>query len=387
MPWEEKTVLTMREDYVRAVLQGEESKSALCRAYGISRKTGDKWLARALEGGSLSDQSRAPNKIANKTTPDVEALIVDARGDHPYWGARKLKRYLENKGYEDLPCKSTFENILKRNDLIEPETSAAHKPMRRFVHEKPNDLWQMDFKGDVGMLDGNRCYPLTILDDHSRFSPCVQACSGVGSEEFWPRIIKVFQEYGLPKMILCDNGKPWGDSKSGNITTFDVWMMQLDILPMHIRPRHPQTQGKDERLNGTLKRELLSRVLIEDLADAQNKCDPWRYEYNYERPHESLNMDVPAKHYTASKRPYVEQPSEPEYDSGMRLRKVNYKGYISINEHRYYLTEALIGKYLSLKDITQDRVVLCYGNYEVAKIDLDQRLIISKRIYRNQNSR
>ena len=383
MPWKEKTVMSMREEFASSALQGEKSMSALCREYGISRRTGYKWLERAKNGQALSNQSRAPKQVANKTHNAVEELILQARDEHPAWGPRKLERYLQNKGYTDLPCKSTIGNILHRNERIEPEASEAHKPMRRFERPFPNDLWQMDYKGDFGMLNGERCYPLTMLDDHSRFSLCLKAGSGIAYQGFKPEIVRVFEEYGLPRSILCDNGKPWGDSHGG-LTMFDVWMMQLDILPIHIRPKHPQTQGKEERFHGTLKRELLKRNVIKDLADAQALFDPWRDEYNNERPHEALGMDVPAKRYRESKRKYSEQLTEPEYETGARIRKVDYKGYITINECRYYLTEALTGKYLLLRNEDEELISLHYGAYQVAKIDLRERRIVSKHIYRSR---
>lgn len=381
MPWEERNAMSEREKFVVEVLQAEESMCALCRRYGITRKTGYKWLERARGGEGLEDQSRAPQKVRNRTAPEMEELILSAREEHPYWGPRKLKRYLQDKGYTDLPCKSTIGNILKRNGRIEPEASQTHQPYRRFERGVPNELWQMDYKGDFGMLDGRRCYPLTILDDHSRFSLCLQAEEGINYSRFQPKLERVFKEYGLPRELLCDNGKPWGDSK-GSITAFDVWMMRLGILPIHGRPIHPQTQGKEERFHRTLKTELLKGRLITDLDDAQRAFDLWRYEYNHERPHDALALDAPVKHYRPSPRPFIPDPPEPEYPSGVRLRRVNYKGYISINQHRYYLTEALAGSYLQLLDTEQDTLALLYGPFQVTRIDLEEKVIISKHIYR-----
>ena len=381
MPWKERTVGAMRKEFVIEVIHGEMSISALCRKYEISRKTGYKWIKRERNGDGLEDRSRTPKHITSKTDQSTEELILQARDTHPAWGPRKLKRYLENKGYEEMPSKNTIGNILKRNDRIEPEISQQHKPVQRFEYAKPNQLWQMDYKGDFGMLDNNRCYPLTIVDDNSRFSLCLKACEGITYKGFKPRLEQVFEEFGLPNALLCDNGKPWGDSRGG-ITSFDLWMMQLGILPMHIRPGHPQTQGKGERFNGTLNRELIKRNIIENLSHAQMLFDPWRMEYNDERPHEALGMEVPSKLYKPSKRKYSRKLEEPEYESGARLRKVNYKGYISINQHRYYLSEVLIGKYLLLSNESEDVVSLRYGKYQIAKISLEERMIISKRIYR-----
>lgn len=379
MPWKERTTMTMRKEFVSLAVRGEESFSAVCRAYGISRTTGYKWMERAAKGEPMEDQSRAPNAVGNRTPPEIEQLILSARDEHPAWGPRKLKRWLEDRGYTEIPCKSTVGNILKRNGRIEPEATQQHIPLKRFEHKHPNDLWQMDFKGDFGMMDGARCYPLTILDDHSRYSLCLRALKNMRYTEFLPVFMQVLREYGLPRAILCDNGKPWGDSKSA-YTEFDVLMMQLGILPIHGRPLHPQTQGKEERFHRTLKDELLRHRPMLNLQDAQNAFDPWREMYNDERPHNALSLDVPARHYRPSSRLLPDSIQEPVFDTGLRIRKVNYKGYISINRHRYYLSEVFAGKYLSLIDISDEILSLHYGIFEIARLNLKELIPVSKRI-------
>lgn len=377
MPWKERTVMSERSIFVAEALAGEQSFSAVCQAYGISRKTGYKWFERARSGLGLEDLPRTPFHSPNRTSPEMEATILAERDRNPAWGPRKLERVLHNKGYEGVPCKSTIENILKRNNRIEPEDSAAATPFRRFQREAPNELWQMDYKGDFAMLDGKRCYPLTMLDDCSRFCLCLEASCGTSFAGFYPVYTRVLEEYGLPQAILCDNGKPWGDSKGG-ITAFDVWMMRLGVLPIHGRPLHPQTQGKDERFHRTLKRELLRTRPFADLNDAQTAFGVWRQEYNWERPHEALALDVPARRYRPSKLTLRDADKPVEYDIGARLRKVNYKGYLSIQDHRYYISEALIGEKMELADAGEDIMALRYGNFEFAQIDLKQRIIVSK---------
>lgn len=378
MPWKERTAMSERQKFVAEVLSHEQSFSAVCRTYGISRKTGYKWIERARNGDSLEERSRAPRHRPHKTPPEMEQTVLELRDLHPTWGSRKLCRILENKGVEHIPSKSTVDNILRRNSRIDPEASEAATPYQRFEHPCPNDLWQMDHKGDFEMLDGNRCYPLTILDDHSRFSLCLEACGDRTFETFKPVFIRVMEEFGLPEAILSDNGKPWGDN-NGGITTFDVWMMRLGVLPIHGRPFHPQTQGKDERFHRTLNHELLKRRPMKDLKDAQVSFREWREMYNKERPHNALNLDVPAVHYKPSKHSLAESDHPVEYDVGSILRKINYKGYISLNQHRYYIAESLIGEYVKLNYISDSVVALQYGMFEFARIDLDQRLIVSKK--------
>jgi len=382
MPWKEKTVEENRTGFVAEALVKEKSISQLCREYNITRKTGYKWLDRAKNNEPMDDKTRGTGNHPMKTSSEKEAVILNARADHPAWGARKLKRHLENQGHTGLPAQSTICEILKRNGMVLPEESAARVPYKRFEKSHPNEMWQMDFKGDFEMLNARRCYPLTVLDDHSRFSICLEAKENQQGKNVFESIHKLFKEYGLPNGILCDNGPPWGSSQPGGMTHFDVWMMQLDILPIHCRPLHPQTQGKDERFHRTLKDEVLKREQFEDIASAQRSFDKWRQIYNYERPHNAIDLDTPANRYRISKKSMPPVLKEPEYDIGKDLRKVNYKGYISILSRRYYLSEALIGKVLELKSVSETEIGLFYGEYRVAKIDINEQIFTSRRVYR-----
>lgn len=381
MPWKEETVEQQRTNFI--ILANKEgcNFSALCRQFNITRKTGYKWLERYRQGESLRSQSRAPYFRPRQTPTELEELILSVRINHPTWGPRKILRHLADKGNDGLPAPSTVASILKRNGFVSPEQSNSHTPLKRFERDSPNDLWQMDFKGHFGMCDGNRCHPLTIKDDHSRNLLCLDA---YGNEQ-WVGVKgsldRVFREYGLPNSILCDNGAPWGNNKQG-YTAFELWMMQLNVLPMHGRPLHPQTQGKEERFHRTLNEDILKRIPIRDLSHAQEIFDAYRIEFNTERPHEALGLDVPAKHYKKSCKHMPEELQEPEYDTGKTLRKVNYKGYISVRQHRYYLSETFIDKYIELLPMEESILALCYGDFIIAKIDLAEELFISRKIYR-----
>ena len=370
-----------RLEFVVEALAGEKSMSQLCREYEVSRPTGYKWLRRYQAGEPLRDQSHASRRHPNRTPPEVEALLVAARNRHPTWGGRKLVRYLEDQGYSGLPAASTATEILRRHGLISPEESEKHTPYRRFQMERPNQLWQMDFKGHFALTDGTRCHPLTISDDHSRRLLCLDAYDN----ERWPSVqrslLRVFQENGLPEAILSDDGPPWGDNANG-YTPYEVWMMQLGILPIHGRPFHPQTQGKEERFHRTLKEDVLKRCALADLLQAQTVFDAYRAEFNQERPHAALGYDVPDRHYTPSPRPLPGSWGEPEYDAGLTLRRVNSKGYLSIQGRRYYLSEAMIGKYVELRFRPDNLVDLCYGPFRIASIDLSERLFRSRKISR-----
>lgn len=382
MPWGEKKLIEIREEFIQAHGEGKTSMSALCREYGISRKTGYKWLERNRQGESLKDHSRRPLHSPNKIPAEIEARIVQARQEHPTWGARKLLRLLQNQGENLLPSTSTVCNILRRNGLITPHASALHTPYKRFERAQPNELWQMDFKGDFVMENGARCFPLTLLDDCSRYSLCIAALPNQCWAGVQRELLSLFEEYGLPDTILSDNGPPWGNGQSHGMTKFEVWMMQLDILPIHGRALHPQTQGKEERFHRTMKEDLLLRSRIEDLVHAQLLFDTFRKEYNAVRPHEALGWDTPSEHYAASKRLLPKTVEEPSYGVGAFTRRINKKGYMHLNGVSYYLGEPLSGHLLSVEELPDDCIRFCYGNFEVAKWDLVDSRFLSRKIFR-----
>lgn len=386
MPWEERKVSQVREEFVKRVLAQEASKSALCREYGISRPTGDKWIARYQAGENLEDHSRTPFNSPKRTSAEVERLIVAYRQAHPAIGAKKIHRILENKGYHDLPCVSTINRILARNGLITKEASLAAKPQRRFEKTRPNEMWQADYKGHFAMGDGRRCHPLNIIDDHSRFNLCCQAQYSETFEEIQPVMIRLFREYGLPFSFLCDNGNPWGTAQSTGFTRFEVWLMELGVLTLHGRVRHPQTQGKDESFNRSLTRELLASTVIADLADAQRQFDVYRNFYNNDRPHHSLDLDTPSQRYTPSETPYPDRISEWEYPEGCELRQVKETGFFNYGGQGYFLSEAFGGKKIAVRPShIANCISLFFRQFRIGRIDVEKRAFTFRRAYRIQN--
>ena len=383
MPWKEKTVEATRREFVERVLKKEASKSAICREYGISRVTGDKWLRRFLNGESMEDQSRAPFHQGNRICAETEALIVAMRQKEPAIGARKIRRMMINAGCDKPPAVSTINEVLKRNGLITQQASRAAQRCIRFQKEAPNDMWQADFKGDFLLRDGTRCHPLSVIDDCSRFCICADAKENeqlLGTKESF---IRCFREYGMPKSILCDNGSPWGNSQSTSITRFEVWLMEHGVLTLHIRPQHPQCQGKVERFNGSYKRERLKFYVPEDMEDARCSREEYRLFYNAERPHDALNLDTPAQHYNPSPRVYSDKVSAWEYEAGGELRKIKSSGYLTFRGNGYYLSEGLGGKEVMLyPDPDHDGVFqIVFRDFVVAKLDLNERTIRSRKIY------
>lgn len=382
MPWKERTVEMNRAEFVKRALAKEKSKSALCLEYGISRPTGDKWIKRFLEGEGFEDRSKAPFHTANKIKEETEALIVEARIKEPAIGAMKIHRMLQNKGKVDLPCVSTINAVLKRNNLITQEASQAATPYKRFEKEAPNIMWQADFKGNFAMGNGNRCHPLSVIDDHSRFCLCADAKPNEKREGVEESFRRTFKEYGMPKTLLCDNGNPWGTSQSTGYTQFEVWLMELGILTIHIRPWHPQTQGKAERFNRSFKDERLKFYVPYDLTDANRQCAEYRDFYNNERPHHALNLDVPVQHYKPSKRAFTGKIADWEYGQEYELRKIKGTGFITYENQGYFFSEAFKGKTIATKPSSIDGYLnLYYRQFRVGRIDLKERTIVSRKCY------
>ena len=382
MPWGEKTVKEQRQEFVEEVLSGEKSKSAICREYGISRVTGDKWLKRHKAGEEMTDKSKAPFRTPNKTRSETENKILETRKNHPAWGPRKIKRYMERQG-DEMPCKSTIGNILTRNGCISEAASKASTPHKRFQRAESNELWQCDFKGDFAMLDGNRCHALTVMDDFSRYSLCVDAKDNERREGVVESFTRLFMEYGLPRELLCDNGNPWGTSQSTGYTLFEIWLMDYGILPIHGRIRHPQTQGKEERFHRTMDVELLNHVKMENLMDAQNHFDEFRACYNDERPHEALGLSVPREFYQRSERQMPKAIREWEYASEYEVRRIKSSGYFTYGGQGYFLSEAFGGIMVGVRESTIEGCInLYYRGFRIGRIDMREKAFISKKIRR-----
>jgi transposase InsO family protein len=383
MPWEERTVKMSREAFIEAVRIGEKSKSELCQEYGISRVTGYKWLKRYESGAGLDDRSKAPFHVANKTPLEKEIKILETREAYPAWGPRKLRQFLIKKGETGIPSKSTIGSILKRNGYISEAASKAATPYKRFQKESCNERWQTDFKGHFGMKDGSRCYPLTVLDDYSRYSLCVDAKCNEKRFGVMQSFERLFEDNGLPESLLCDNGNPWGNSQATGYTQFEVWLMEYDVLPIHGRILHPQTQGKEERFHRTMVQELLNLVEIENMAHAQECFDTFRRCYNHERPHEALAMRVPAEVYQASQRKKPDKISEWEYPKGSKQRKVKSTGYITIGNQGYFLSEAFKEKTIAIHESSLENCINVYfRGFRIARINVAERVFVSKKIYR-----
>lgn len=380
MPWECKTMENLREEFVIAANHCSNF-SSLCREFGITRKTGYKWLNRYRDGVTLSDQSRKPRNLSTKTPEDIEHLIINVRSENPGWGAKTIKKVLENQGYGSIPCVKTVNNILHRYNCISQESSTKHTPFVRFQKEQCNQMWQTDFKGEFLTEDNNYCYPLTILDDCSRFSIKIAPFTGTANVVI-PSFKSAFEEYGVPESVLSDNGAQFAGFRQG-YTQFEKWLMNHDVLPIHGRCRHPQTQGKIERFHRTMKDELLRYHTFENIEDANKSLQSWRNKYNNLRPHEALAMRCPTEVYTPSNHVYVDAVKQYEYGGEYHIIKVNTWGYVRFAGWQIYLSETMSGEYIEFRPNPHgDSFIACYRNFKIAEFDAPTGKLIHRKISR-----
>jgi len=350
MPWREVTRMSMREEFVKLAMQVGANRRELCRRFGIAPKTGYKWLKRyAVEGGSgLEDRSRRPRRSPMRTAAEVEQRVIRMRGDVlGSWGGRKLARRLFCEGGPEL-APSTITGILRRHGLLN-QTAPPPRPFQRFERAAPNELWQMDFKGHFPLFTGARCHPLTVLDDHSRFSLLLRACADEQGETVRPLLVDAFRRYGLPAAMLMDNGAPWGADPDHPFTAFGLWLIRLGIRVAHGRPYHPQTQGKDERFHRTLVFEVLRHFNFTSFAHCQREFDRFRDRYNLVRPHDALGLDTPVSRYRPSPIPFPENLPPIEYPDDLEVRKVQAQGCFSYRGKTFRLSKALRGFPIALR--------------------------------------
>ena len=346
MPWKDYLVSQQRFALVHQILLGHRSLAQVAREFGVSRKTAYKWLARyrldrdADHDASLVDRSRRPRRSPARCADSIESAVLDLRRQYN-WGPRKIHRVLTNQpAPRSLPSIRTVAAILKRRGCIDPPTPASTPvPAQSFERAAPNELWQLDHKGAIEVAR-QRVMPLTVLDDHSRYCLCFCPLGDVTIGSVWTVLWRLFDEVGLPESILCDN------AFSGHIglSSFDAALVRLDIRPLHGRPYHPQTQGKVERLHGSVQRELIDfDARRDDLNHFKEDCERWRRTYNTLRPHEALDDQPPVLRWRPSsrKRPAT-MPGEVTYASDAITRRVSFAG-----DFRYHNARIVVGRGLT----------------------------------------
>ena len=377
MPWNEVSAIDLRREFVSLAKNEGANIRLLCQRFDISPKTGYKWLERFSQGGieALADRSRRPHTSPRRTEADLEQAVLKLRNKHPAWGGRKLARRLSDLGMEEVPSPSTVTEILRRHERLGmPNGEGTQRRYHRFEHEAPNQLWQIDFKSPVKTPRGT-CFPLTVLDDHSRYNLVLHACRKPGMKEVQPALIDAFRRYGLPIRINGDNGSPWGSPRehTHGISKLSTWLIRLGIRVSHSRPYHPQTNGKDERFHRSLDREVLDIMGFADRPHLQIELDRWRRCYNHERPHEALAMAVPASRYKPSPRTYPEKLPAIEYGPGDTVVRVTWNGEYRAFGRRGKAPHALVGLDIALRPASQDKegiYDLFFCHHRFGKLDL-----------------
>lgn len=367
MPWRTESVMDQRVEFVLRAREGEEGIAELCRAYEISRPTGYLWLNRYQEVGSVSglaERSRRPAQSPQRTTAEIETAVLAVR-DRTGWGGPKIAKVLERQGVQVAPA--TAQRILKRSGrVLQPKTD---KTTTRFEKAECNELAQMDFKGEY-TLAAEKCYPLSFIDDCSRYCHGLWPLPGTGGAGVKQTLEGYFREHGVPLSILMDHGTPWySPMNQHGLTWLAVWLLKQGVVLRYSGVRHPQTQGKVERFHQTLKARTRHRGAPLTMGEWERWAVEFRQEYNHERPHESLGMKTPAEVYQpVNLRPYQAQPRDWEY-SGGSVKRLNTQGLLYYHRQSYFVSEALATERVRVDEL-DGKLLVTFRHMTVREIEI-----------------
>jgi putative transposase len=374
MPWNRTSPMQQRTLFIADHLRGARTHSELCREYGISRKTGYKWIERYLRHGvyGLEERSRRPRCSPQATAAHVVAAILEYRKRHPRWGPKKILTVLRRQHPQwRLPHRSTGSQILRRHGLIARQSKPRHighpgRPHRSI--SAVNQVWCADFKGQFRMGNAQYCYPLTVTDAHSRF---LLGCEGM------PRptgvrcqgsFARIFRQYGLPERIRTDNGAPFATYTLARLSRLSVWWVRLGILPELIEPGKPQQNARHERMHRTLKAHT-AQPPAHTLRAQQRRFDQFRQEFNYERPHEGLDMQTPAAVYQRSLRCMPAKLPPLEYPAHFEVRRVMISCGIRWKCTWVAVSAACIGQYIGFEEIDDGLWNVYLGALKLGRFD------------------
>jgi len=374
MPWKESSALEQRKQFLADCQLGEESIAELCRRHGISRETAYKWKKRfEIEGeAGLCERSRAPHRQWQAMLQEVAEQIVALRQQHPRWGPRKLRAYLERKAPEvKWPAPSSIGDLLKREGLViarrkRLRTSPYTQPLAHA--EGPNQVWCTDFKGWFQCGDGSRCDPLTNTDAFSRFLLRCRSVRKTDGPHTRSIFEGMFREYGLPAAIRSDNGPPFASKAPGGLTRLSMWWLRLGIRHERIEPGCPEQNGRHERMHLTLKLETATPPQA-NLRRQQEAFIRFEKEYNYERPHEALNNRTPAELYQRSEREYPSKLPPLEFPNGVHLRRISQQGSVKWNCERTFISAVFAREMVGLLEVDDEYFEVYYGPLLVGWLD------------------
>lgn len=373
MPWSQTSTMDQKTQFIADYLRGSLAFAELCDLYGISRKTGYKWVNRYLADGpaGLQDQSRRPHSSPTRTPDHIVAALTEARQRHPSWGAKKILALMQRKHPRwPWPHRSTVCDIFKRHGLVPKKRyrrRIGHPGKPTTVVTVPNQLWATDFKGQFKTGDGIYCYPLTITDGYSRFLLACQSLYSTAVDNAKPVFTRVFKEFGLPERIRCDNGVPFATNTLARLSRLSAWWVRLGILPEFIEPGKPQQNGRHERMHRTLKAEA-TRPPAATLRAQQRKFNTFREEFNHLRPHEALDQQTPASHYQPSTRAMPDRLPALEYPDRFEMRYVSANGGIRWRSQWVNVSIVCAGEYVGLEEIDDGIWNVYFGPLKIGRL-------------------
>jgi putative transposase len=374
MPWKESSRTVEKIGFVKAWEAKEGNLAELCRRFGISRQTGYEVLARHREAGyeGLRARSHAAHHKPHAMSEAVKEAVLELRRERPSWGPKKLKAYLERleSGKPDaqrsrMPAASSIGDLLKQEGLIVKRRKRpggqvpSSEPLGHA--DEPNRVWSIDFKGHFKTGDGQRCEPLTVTDNESRYLLKLVAMGGIDGERVRAVMEAAFREHGLPEAIRSDNGAPFASNAPAGVTKLSLWWERLGIRHERIEPGKPQQNPRHERFHLSLLRDLLDRGVEWDLRAQQRAFARYQREFNEERPHEALGMSTPAERYRPSAQRYAGQNPDFEYGQGFHTRRVYEQGTILWAAERIPLSPVLAGQHVGLREEEEDLFAIYCG--------------------------
>jgi putative transposase len=369
----ETNVMKERLAFVHDLESGHWSMTELCERYGVTRPTGDKWLARHQADGraGLADRSRAPQRCPHRTSAVLEALIIEARLEYG-WGAKKLLRVVRTRyPSRAWPARSTVNAILERHTLLHKNRRRrkwAHPGAMPILTQRPNQVWPADVKGQFRTGDGQYCYPLTVTDHFSRRVLACHALRSVKTVEAKPVFRALFREVGLPDAIRTDNGAPFASTGIHGLSALNVWWMQLGIVHQRITPASPQENGTHERMHRERKRET-ARPAARNRRAQQHRFDAFCQRDNDERPHDGIGERMPSSLWRPSTRRYPERLTPPDYPVHMEIRRVSTAGTFRLQSCQPFLSHALGGEDIGLEEVGDGIWNMVYYTTLLGKID------------------
>ena len=380
MPWNRTDPMEERIRFVMEAKSDVFQMSELCQRYGVSRKTGYKWLQRYRQEGlaGLQDRSRAPRHCPHRTPQAIADILIEARHQRPHWGAGMLMDRLKRRQPEvKWPATSTAQEILKQAGLIQPKRrrrrrqGSPHSPLQ-LGEVAPHEVLTADFKGEFRTRDRRYCYPLTIADHTSRYLLACRAFSSTAGGPVKQVFREIFREYGLPRAILTDNGTPFATTGVARLSRLAVWWIRLGIQPLRIQPGHPEQNPRHERMHRTLKQET-TRPPARNPLSQQQVFDRFREEYNQERPHQGLQAKTPADVYRRSTRAYPKRLLPLEYLGHWEIRRVSPNGCLSFKRKVLFLSHALEGQKVGLEETKEGIWSFYFGPVLLGRYDERQQ--------------